>query len=193
MALPLLYHPAQAQVIEFESNGLKYQTLTKSGVTVMFAQMPSHLHEYAIIQVAVANGSSAPYIIRPEDFSYVRTGGEVIRASAARTVIEMLFQKGSGNDVIKLVTAYEAAVYGNQHMKSTNGYEQRRQSVLAMSATKVRAAATASAIALVQSKLAPGDSTDGAVFFGTEGKPLGTGHLIVRTNTDTFEFITNSE
>jgi hypothetical protein len=192
-ALPVLCHPAQAQVIEFESNGLKYETLTKSGVTIMFAQMPSHLHTYAIIQVAVSNGSGGPYIIRPEDFSYVRADGTVIRATPAKTVVEMLFQKGSGNDVIKLVTAYEAAVYQNQHLKSTNGFEQRRQAALAMSATKLRAAATASALALVQSKLPPGDSTDGAVFFGTDGKPLGPGHLLVRTNTDTFEFITTSE
>ncbi|HEY2012452.1 MAG TPA: hypothetical protein VGH38_03075 [Bryobacteraceae bacterium] len=193
VALPLLYHPARAQVIEFESNGLKYQTLTKSGVTIMFAQMPNHLHTYAIIQVAVSNGSGGPYIIRPEDFSYVRTDGTVIRASAARAVIQMLFQKGGGNDVIKLVTTYEAAVYQNQHLKSTNGYEQRRLSALAMSSTKLRAAATASAIALVQSKLVPGESTDGAVFFVTDGKALGAGHLVVRTNTDTFDFNTNSE
>src|SRR5579864_8157233 len=133
VALPLLYHPARAQVIEFESNGLKYQTLTKSGVTVMFAHMPAHLHEYAIIQVAVSNGSAGPYVIRPEDFSYVRHEGEVIKATPARTVIDMLFQKGSGNDVIKLVQAYEAAVYGNPHLRSTNGYEQRRLAALAMS------------------------------------------------------------
>jgi len=50
------------------------------------------------------------------------------------------------------------------------------------------AAATASALALVQTKLGPGESTDGAVFFPTEGKPLGPGHLVVRTNTDVFEF-----
>ena len=81
LALPLLYHSAQAQVIEFESNGLKYQTLTKSGVTIMFAQMPSHLHAYAIIQVAVSNGSGGPYIIRPEDFTWNRTEGAVIRAT----------------------------------------------------------------------------------------------------------------
>ncbi len=193
VALPLLYHCAQAQVIEFESNGLKYQTLTRSGVTVMFAQMPSHLHEYAIIQVAVSNGSPGPYVIRPEDFSYVRADGEVIRATPAHTVINMLFQKGSGNDVIKLVTAYEAGVYGNPHLRSTNGYEQRRLAALAMSATKVRSAAIASALTLVQSKLAQGESTDGAVFFVTEGKALGPGHLIVRTNTDTFEFIAASE
>jgi len=144
LALPLLYQSARAQVIEFESNGLKYQTLTKSGVTVMFAQMPSHLHTYATIQVAVSNGSEGPYVIRPEDFSYVRADGTVIRATPARAVVEMLFQKGSGNDVIKLVTAYEAGVYGNSHLKSTNGYEQRRKSALAMSSTKLRAAATAS-------------------------------------------------
>src|ERR1043165_4540934 len=69
-----------AQVIEFESNGLKYQTLTRSGVTLMFAVMPQHLHEYAIIQVAVSNGSSAPYVIRPEDFTFVRID-EIGRAS----------------------------------------------------------------------------------------------------------------
>src|ERR1700693_1981947 len=124
-AVLLLYHFAHAQVIEFEHNGLKYQTLTKSGVTVMFASLPSHVHQYAIIQVAVSNGSQGPYVIRPEDFSYVRHDGEVIRATPARTVIDMLFQKGSGSDVIKLVQAYEAAVYGNPHLRSTNGYEQR--------------------------------------------------------------------
>src|SRR5215475_3087626 len=90
-----------AQVIEFESNGLKYQTLTRSGVTVMFAVMPQHLHEYALIQVAVSNGSRGPYIIRPEDFTYVRSDGTTLRATSARTVISMLEQKGSASDVIK--------------------------------------------------------------------------------------------
>jgi hypothetical protein len=178
------------QVIEFESNGLKYQTLTRSGVTVMFAVMPHHLHEYAIIQVAVSNGSKAPYVIRPEDFTYVRGDGLVLRAAPARNVIVMLGQKGSASDVIKLVTSYEAAVYGNSRLKSTNGYEQRRQAAIAMGSTRLKAAATASALAMVQSKLAAGESTDGAVFFPTDGKPLGPGHLVVRTNTDVFDFTT---
>ena len=51
---------APAQVIEFESNGLRYQTLTRSGVTVMYAAMPQHLHAYAVVQVAVSNGAAAP-------------------------------------------------------------------------------------------------------------------------------------
>jgi len=179
-----------AQVIEFETNGLKYQTLTRSGVTVMFAVMPQHLHEYAIIQVAVSSGSKGPYIIRPEDFTYVRADGVVLRAASARNVISMLEQKGSANDVIKLVTNYEKAIYGNNRLRSTNGYEQRRQAAIAMGSTKLKAAATASAMAMVQSKLAAGESTDGAVFFPTDGKPLGPGHLVVRTNTDVFDFTT---
>ena len=187
MAVALL-GPATAQVIEFEQNGLKYQTLTKSGVTVMYALMQSHLHEYAIMQVAVSNGSRGPYVIRPEDFTWVRSDTISVRASAARDVILMLEQRGSGSDAIKLVTTYENSIAGNAHLKSTNGYEQRRQAALAMGSVKLKAAAAASALALVQTKLAPGESTDGAVFFPTEGKFLGPGKLIVRTNTDVFEF-----
>jgi hypothetical protein len=191
--LVLCYDPAYAQVIEFESNGLKYQTLTKSGVTVMFAQLPTRIHEYAIVQVAVSNGATSPYFIRPEDFTYMRSDGTELHATPARTVIGMLTQKGSGSDVIKLVTTYEASVYGNSHFKSTNGYEQRRQAALAMTSTRLKAAAAASALALVQTKMAPGDTTDGAVFFETEGKPLGPGHMVVRTNTDVFEFIASTQ
>ncbi len=191
LALVLWVGRGHAQVIEFETNGLKYQTLTKSGVTIMFATLPVRLHDYAILQVAVSNGSQAPYIIRPEDFTYVHLDRSVVRASAARVVVEMLEQKGSGSDVIKLVTSYENSIYGNQHLKSTNGYEQRRQSVLAMGSVKLKAAAAASALALIQTKLMPGESTDGAVFFPTEGKVLGFGHLVVRTSTDIFDFTTD--
>jgi hypothetical protein len=191
MAVALLA-PARAQVIEFESNGLKYQTLTRSGVTVMWAHLPLELHDYNVIQVAVSNGSGGPYVIRPEDFSFVRTDGKTIKASPAGRVVNMFYRKGSGSDVVKLVTAYESSVYRMpNNFKSTNGYEQRRQGALAMTSTKVKAAATASALALVQTKLLPGDSTDGAVFFPSERKPMGQGYLVVRTNTDVFHFGTN--
>jgi len=181
---------AWGQVIDFESNGLKYQTLTKNGVTVMFATLPPHVQGFTIIQVAVSNGSTAPYMIKQENFSFVRSTGTEIPASPAREVISMLIQKGSRSDVIKLVGTYETAFYGISRIQSTNGYETRRQAALAETSTKLKAAATASALALVQTKLAPGESTDGAVFIPTEGKPLGPGHLEVRTNTDVFEFHT---
>jgi hypothetical protein len=180
--------PARPQVIEFESNGLKYQTLTRSGVTLMFALLPSRLRSYAIIQVAVANGSEAPYIIRPEDFTFIRADGVPMRAAAAASVVQMLEEKGGRSDVLKLVTSYEESLYGIPKMRSTNGYEQRRQAALIAGPSKFRAAAAASALALVQTKLAAGDSSDGAVFFPTGGKALGPGHLVVRTTTDTFEF-----
>src|SRR5882724_12195545 len=92
-ALALCAVRAQAQVIEFESNGLKYQTLTRSSVTVMYAVMPQHLHEYAAIQVAVSNGSPGSYVIKPEDFTFVRTDGVVLHASRAGAVVTMLSQK----------------------------------------------------------------------------------------------------
>lgn len=180
--------PVHAQVIEFESNGLKYQTLTKSGVTVMYAPLGPHIQGYVILQSAISNGSVGPYNIKPENFVYVRDDGETIPASPAPAVISMLIQKGNRSDVIKLVSTYEMAFYGISRMRSTNGYEQRRQAALAETATRLKAAATASALALVQTRLAAGESTDGAVFFPTSGKPLGPGHLEVRTNTDTFVF-----
>lgn len=110
-------------------------------------------------------------------------------AWAARDVVELLKEKGGRGDVIKLVSAYETALYGIPHMKLANAYEARRQAALAeVSSTKFKAAAAASAIVLVQTKLAPGESVDGAVFFTGEGKVMGAGRLLVRTNTDTFEF-----
>jgi hypothetical protein len=191
LSLMLLYHHAQAQVIEFESNGLKYQTLTRSGVTVMFTHLATHIHSYSILQVAVSNGSDSVYIVRPEDFTYVHPNGSVLIATSIKNVIDLLMQKGNSSDVVKLITQYEASVYGNPHFKTTNGYEQRRQAALAMNGTKFKAAAAASTVALVLSKLKPGESTDGAVFFATEGKPLTGGRVVVKTNSDVFEFKTD--
>jgi hypothetical protein len=180
---------APSQVIQFESNGLKYQTLTKRGVTVMFAPLPSHVREFIIIQAAISNGSTAPYVIRPENFAYIHPDGTEERAWSAHDVVSLLIEKGGRNDVIRLVSAYESALYGMARMRSTNGYEARRRAALAeVSSTKLKAAAAASAIALVETKLVAGQSTDGAVFFQTADHKPPTGRLVVRTNTDTFEF-----
>jgi hypothetical protein len=188
LALALTGLAALAQVIEFQSNGLRYQTLTKSGITVMYATLPTRLQEYAIIQVSVSNGSEAAYVIRPEDFTFVRDGAAPVRASAANSVVQMLTQRGSRNDVPKLVSAYEASLYNVPNMRITNGYEERRQAALMAGSSRLRAAAEASALAFVQTKLGAGQSTDGAVFFRTDGKPLTPGRLVVRTSTDSFEF-----
>jgi len=183
---------ASAQVIEFESGGLRYQTLTRNGVTVMFAHLPTHVREYAILQVAISNGAQAPCTIRPEDFMFVRADRTVIKGAPARQVVATLIEKGNRGDVVKLVSTYEMALYGMTRFRPTNGYESRRQQYLAeVSSTKIKAAAAASAIALVQTKLVAGQSTDGAVFFPTEGKPLGAGQLLMRNSSGEFTF--NSE
>lgn len=184
----------QAQIIDFESGGLRYKTLTKSGVTVMFASLPSHVREYSILQVAISNGSPISWMVKPEDFTYRKQDGTTSQASPALTVVNSLIAKASRHDVIKLVSTYENGVYGNTHMKTTNGYEIRRQNALAeVSSGKLKAAAAASAIALVPTKLASGQSTDGAVFFPSGAKPLGPGTLIVHAAGETFEFPSDGE
>jgi hypothetical protein len=180
---------AVAQPIEFESGGLKYQTLTKNGLTIMVASLPSHVREYSILQVAISNGSPVAWMVKPDDFTFHRQDGAVLQATPARQVVNSLIEKASRADVIRLVTTYENSLYGLQKFKSTNGYESRRQAAFAeVSSTKIKAAAAASAIAFVSTKLTPGQSTDGAVFWSTQGKPLGPGRLTVNAAGEVFEF-----
>ncbi len=189
-----LWLPAAAQVIDFESNGLRYKTLTRSGVTVMFAQLPSHVKEYSIVQVSVSNGSPVAWMVKPEDFSYRRQDGSVSQASPALTVVNSLIAKASRHDVIKLVTTYEAGLYANINMQTTNGYAARRESALAEGVSgRLKAAAAASAIAFVPTKLNSGQSTDGAVFFPNGGRAFGPGTLLVQTGGEMFEFPSDGE
>ena len=178
-----------AQIIEFESGGLKYKTLTRSGVTVMFAPLPTHLHDYAILQVSVSNGSPVSWAVKPEDFRFEKAEGGSLQAVPARAVVDKMMEKAGRGDVIKLISAYEGGLYGNAQMHSTNGYESRRQNALAeVGSAKIKAAAAASAIALVLTKLMPGQSTDGAIFFANQGKLLGAGQLVVNVAGEVFTF-----
>ncbi len=183
-----LCHCLNAQVIEFESNGLLYRTLSKGNVTVMIAPLPSHVREYSILQVSVANGSKISWTVKPEDFTFRHDDGAVIEAAPALTVVNALVEKASRHDVIKLVSTYEASIYGNTRLQSTNGFEVRRQNALADASSRLKAAAAASAIAFVRTKLLPGESTDGAVFFPNGSKPLGSGKLVIHTAGEVFEF-----
>jgi len=180
---------APAQVIEFESGGLRYQTLTKRGVTIMYAHLPTNVRQWAIVQVAISNGSSREWAIQPENVEFRRSDGSIVRADSANFVVKSLIEHAGRNDVIRMVTAYELGLYGMQRFRSTSGYELRRQSALAeVSSARVKAAAAASAIAFVATKLKPGESTDGAVFFPAAGKPLGAGRIVVKAAGEIFEF-----
>jgi len=186
LAAPLA---GRGQVIEFLSNGLRYQTLTKSGLTVMYAEMPLQVRGYAILQAAVINGTATPRVVEPVRFTFEFPDGRQVRATHAPSVVGELQEHGGRNDVIKLVTAYERAIYGAERIRSNNGYEQRRQSYLVLGGPAgLKAAAAASAIALVRTRLRPKDSTDGAVFFPNDGKSLGPGILRVEVGGDVFEF-----
>ena len=182
--------PMSGQVITFETNGLNYQTLTKGGLTIMFARLPMHTKDYAVLQVAVANGAKTSWNVKPDDFTFSPAEGEPFKPEAPRIVVNRLIDRGGREDAIRLMTTYEAGLYGLSRIKSTSGYEQRRQQMLAeLTSAKIKAAAAASAIAFVATKLKPGESMDGAVFFNTGGKPLPAGKLMVNAGGEVFEFL----
>ena len=178
-----------AQVIDFESNGLHYKTLTRNGLTIMFAPLPTHVRSFTILQVAISNGSAVSWTVRPDDFLYIRADGTELRALDASSVVDSLMENASRGDVIKLITTYEGGVYGNPHFKSTNGYETRRQNALGQfGSNRIHAAAAASAIVFAATKLSSGQSTDGALFFENGGKSLGPGKMQVHAAADLFEY-----
>jgi len=179
-----------AQVIEYDANGLKYQTLTRKGLTVIVTHLPNHVAGFGLLQVSISNGSDFYWTVGPEDFSYVRPDGATAGIAAGQ-VVNLLLDKGSHSDVVKLVTSYENSLYGIPNMRSTNGYEQRRQNAMSAGiSTKLKAAATASAIALAQTRLPAGQSTDGAVFLplSHDIKTLSGGRIVFRAGGETFEF-----
>jgi hypothetical protein len=180
-----------AQVIEYETNGQKYQTLSRKGLTIIVTHMPNHVAGFGLMQISVANGSTIYWTVRPEGFSYVKAGAPPLTAMSANQVVDLLLEHGSHSDVVKLVTSYESSLYGIPHMRSTNGYEQRRQNAMSMGVSvKLEAAAMASAIALAQTRIPPGQSTDGAIFFplAKDMKALSGGKLVVQAEGETFEF-----
>jgi hypothetical protein len=181
---------ARAQVIEYEASGQKYLTLTRQGLTVIMAQLPNHVAGYALFQVSVSNGSQVNWNVLPELLSYVRSDN-TLHALSADHVVDMLLSKASSGDVIKLVASYEQALYGIPNMRTTNGYEYRRQGAMTYGmSTKLRAAATASALVLAPTHLTPGQSTDGAVFvpMPKDLKSLNGGHVVFRVGTEIFDF-----
>ena len=179
-----------AQVIEYEISGIKYQTLSRQGLTVIMTRLPNQVAGFGLIQVSIANGSDHYWTIGPEDFSYIRSEAS-LNGIPAGQVVDILLDKASHADVVKLVTTYENTLYAVPHMRSTNGYEQRRENSMTIGINaKLKAAATASAIALAQTRLAAGQSTDGSVFIPLtrEMKTLSGGHLVFRADGEVFEF-----
>jgi hypothetical protein len=140
--------------------------------------------------VAFNNGSGQTWLVQPTNFSFETLDGRLLPGISEIEVIGELYRRADHADVMKLQSAYEKALYGNQHIRSNNGYEARRQNAMANGPKGIKAAAAASAISFVATKLHPGDSTDGAVFFLNNGKELGPGRLVARLPGGTLEFPT---
>ena len=187
---------SQAPPVVFESHGMEYEALTKEGITVMFAPLVSRLRDFNIIQITVTNGALVSWTVRPNDFSFVRQDGTTLNPVSADEVVGTLLQRADRDDVIKLSLLYENSIYALANYRSTNGYEKRREAAMAQFVNRgFKAAAEASAITLVPTKLKSGDSTDGAVFFQnrTKEKGLGAGRLVVHTCGQMFMFETYAE
>src|SRR5258708_13381561 len=91
-----------AQVIDFESNGLHYKTLTRNGITVMFATLPVHIRDYDIMQVAISNGSRISWTVNPEDFRVSKSAGGMFQAVPAADLVNSVIKRSGRSDVIKL-------------------------------------------------------------------------------------------
>ncbi len=155
---------------------------------MMYARMPLAVSEYGVIQLALSNGSKRIWKINTTDLVFEPEEGAPIRAADEGKVIYDLYRNAGRNEVIKLQEAYEKALFGNQKIRSSNGYEERRLSAIAFGPKGIKAAAAASAIAFVSGELESGDSTDGAVFFPNEGRELTAGRLVAVVNGHVFEF-----
>lgn len=183
------YLAALGQVIEFTSNELEYMTLSRGGLTLMYAPLPMTIRDFAVIQVSYSNGSGENQFVRPTDFIYTSNSGRRIRAASEEVVVRELYQKAGHSEVVKLQAVYEKALYGSQSIRSSNGYESRRRAAIARGPEGLRAAAAASALSFVTMEMESGESTDGAVFFSNGGEPLEPGTLEIRlTNGKRFEF-----
>ena len=178
-----------AQVIQFRSNGMDYQVMTKGGLTLMCAPMPVKTSRYALVHVAVSNGSDVTWQVNATDFALEFDRGALVRAASEESVIGDFFREAGRSELSKLQSAYEKALYNNQYIRPNNGYEKRRQSALAVGPRGLKAASAAAAITFVSGKLSPGDSTDGALFFPTSGRQLGTGRIVATFGDVTFEFL----
>jgi hypothetical protein len=174
--------------IPFDNNGLHYRALTRGGMTIMVAQLATRIRDWEIFQITITNGTPVAWEVKAEDFRFERGTGAPIPALAAHEVVETMLKKASRTDTSKLVVAYEAALFGNLQLHSTNGYESRRQDSIGFGSSKLSAAGAASAIVLAPSKLAAGQSTDGAIFYPDGGKPLGAGNLIANVAGEEFVF-----
>jgi hypothetical protein len=186
----------EATPLEFQSHGLDYEALTKNGITVMFAPLPTRISDFNVVQVTVTNGSLVSWTVKPSDFVFTRQDGTVLPTVSADYVVETLLEKANRNDVIKLQVLYENSIYALSNFRSTNGYEQRRQAAMAQFVNRgFKAAAEASAITFVPTKLKTGDSTDGAIFLEnrTREKSLGPGRFVAHVCGEFFMFETYAE
>src|ERR1700691_4854961 len=75
------------QVIEYEANGLKYQTLSRKGLTIIVTRMPNHVAGFGLFQISISNGSEIYWTVKPEDFYYSKPDESTSNISDGAVVV----------------------------------------------------------------------------------------------------------
>ena len=142
---------------------------SREGVTVMIAPLERTILEYSTAQVWISNNSGRPLPIAPQWFAASLEGGASSAAVQDTVVLSDIRKHASGRDIEELVRAYESLLLGLPDEKAVGYYEQRKRAAMA-SGGKMRAAIMANVIILPETRLRPGETIDGTLFFRAGGK-----------------------
>lgn len=142
---------------------------SRDGVTVMIAPLERTILEYSTAQVWISNNSPRALPIAPQGFTATVEGGASFTAAQDTVVLNDIRRHASGRDIEELVQAYESMLLGLPDEKAMGYYEQRKRAAMS-SGGKMRAAIMANVIILPETRLRPGETIDGTLFFRQPGK-----------------------
>ena len=60
----------------------------------MFSLLPTHIRDYAVLQMAISNGSSVSWTVEPEDCTFEKPDGQKIQALSSQDRGEYLVREG---------------------------------------------------------------------------------------------------
>ena len=128
-----------AQVIEYDANGLKYQTLTRKGLTVIVTHLPNHVAGFGLLQVSISNGSDFYWTVGPEDFVFIdEAGGKPGDEEFPNTgIMAQAHRVASAVPAIKVTDNRNAACIWRPHCKAYTRYLINRHQLRAQATRKI--------------------------------------------------------
>lgn len=168
-ASTLQQRPTAPPAIEVPYKGRTFSMASRDGVTVMIAPLERTILDYSTAQVWISNNTARSLPIAPQGFTATVESGATSAAAQDTMVLNDIRRHSSGRDIEELVRAYESMLLGLPDEKAMGYYEQRKRAALS-SGGKQRAAIMANVIILPETRLRPGETIDGTLFFHQPGK-----------------------